>query len=195
MDGKTLGETRIAMEGPRGSSVAIDLGSRTPTGPLLDLLQKNKPTMIFRLTREIFAPTGILGTLKDNEGLFSCKTLELPWKDNAANVSCIKPGTYLCVKTKSPNLGYITPELQDVPGRTHIRIHIGNYPKDILGCIAVGEVGGVIAQRPMVSSSRIAFSRLMALAPKEFTLIIVEKEGAQCRAPGIVPDPTLSCVA
>jgi hypothetical protein len=71
---------------------------------------------------------------------------------------CITAGTYKVVLTLSPHLGYLCPEVLDVPGRTAIRWHIGNFPKDVLGCCVVGaEVG-----ENLVSNSRLAFTALMA---------------------------------
>ena len=67
-------------------------------------------------------------------------TLELPWKDNKKEVSCIDSGYYTNVKQFSAagKLGKRL-EIPDVPGRTDIRFHAGNYPKDTKGCILVGE--------------------------------------------------------
>jgi hypothetical protein len=72
---------------------------------------------------------------------------------------CIPAGEYKVVLTPSPHLGYLTPELVDVPERSDIRIHIGNFPKDLLGCLAVGETRAL----DKVFSSREAFNRLMIL--------------------------------
>lgn len=72
---------------------------------------------------------------------------------------CIPAGTYKVILTPSPHLGYLTPEVLDVPGRTDIRIHVGNWPKDSLGCTLVGTGHLVDA----VSESRVAFTALMML--------------------------------
>jgi hypothetical protein len=71
---------------------------------------------------------------------------------------CIQAGVYRVVLSVSPHLGYRCPEVLDVPGRTAIRWHIGNFPKDVLGCCVVGTVLGV----DFVGNSRDAFARLMA---------------------------------
>ena len=71
---------------------------------------------------------------------------------------CIDAGTYRVVLTKSPHLGYICPEVLDVPGRTAIRWHIGNFPEDVLGCCVVGTAVG----KNQVSNSKVAFDALMA---------------------------------
>jgi hypothetical protein len=71
---------------------------------------------------------------------------------------CIDAGIYKVVLTMSPHLGYICPEVLDVPGRTAIRWHIGNFPKDVLGCCVVGTQVG----ENLVSNSKVAFAALMA---------------------------------
>ena len=84
-----------------------------------------------------------LGALS-TEG-FSCKTIELPWKQNKNNISCIPPGTYLCKWTKSPRMSkekgfdVFTYEVMDVVRRAGIRIHPANYSRQLLGCIALGD--------------------------------------------------------
>jgi hypothetical protein len=70
---------------------------------------------------------------------------------------CIASGEYRVVLTMSPHLGYICPEVLDVPGRIAIRWHIGNFPKDVLGCCVVGT--GVGLNR--VTNSKAAFEALM----------------------------------
>lgn len=63
--------------------------------------------------------------------------LELPFKDNQRRVSCIPTGIYKARKHKSPKFGQ-TLWLQDVPNRSEILIHSGNYHTQILGCILIG---------------------------------------------------------
>jgi hypothetical protein len=70
---------------------------------------------------------------------------------------CIQPGVYRVVLTMSPHLGYLCPEVLQVPGRTAIRWHIGNFPEDVLGCCVVGTAAG----KNCVTHSRIAFDALM----------------------------------
>jgi len=71
---------------------------------------------------------------------------------------CIDAGTYQVVLTLSPHLGYVCPEVLNVPGRTAIRWHIGNFPKDVLGCCVVGTTVG----ENLVENSKVAFAALMA---------------------------------
>lgn len=75
---------------------------------------------------------------------FTCKTLELPDKNNASRISCIPVGKYICKYTKSPlfskNAGkdVFTYAILNVPNRAGIRIHSANYARQLLGCIALG---------------------------------------------------------
>lgn len=106
-------------------------------------------------------------------GDFQCFTLELPDLGNRSRVSCIPAGRYKAFKRHSPSNGPCI-ELRDVPGRTHIQIHAGNYTRQIQGCILPGnsithiDADGI----PDVGSSRAALDRLMAMTPDEFDLVI-----------------------
>jgi hypothetical protein len=70
---------------------------------------------------------------------------------------CIHTGVYRVVLTMSQHLGYVCPEVLNVPGRTAIRWHIGNFPEDVLGCCVVGTAAG----KNCVTHSKIAFDALM----------------------------------
>jgi Family of unknown function (DUF5675) len=71
---------------------------------------------------------------------------------------CIPAGSYRVELTMSPHLGYVCPEVLNVPGRSAIRWHIGNFPKDVLGCCVVGTE----LDRDFVGNSKAAFGALMA---------------------------------
>lgn len=110
---------------------------------------------------------GTLGQLRIGD--FACWTLELPWRDNEPNVSCIPEGTY----EVAPDLegrwtGY--PELQDVPGRTEIIIHPANEVGEIQGCIAPGMTRFLTDSAVRVGQSRLAYNALVHRAGKRFTL-------------------------
>ena len=64
-------------------------------------------------------------------------SLELPWKDNKKRVSCIPEGEYIGKRNESVKHGDSI-WIQDVPNRSEILIHKGNYYTDILGCILIG---------------------------------------------------------
>lgn len=68
---------------------------------------------------------------------FQCFTLELPWRNNIANISCVPEGTYTFFKRNSPTNGRVL-ELKNVKDRTFIQIHAGNFTSHTEGCILVG---------------------------------------------------------
>ena len=74
---------------------------------------------------------------------FTCFTLELPdlnndgIEGNEVRKSCIPEGTYRVTRHNSPKFGK-TFWVRDVPGRSAILIHPGNYYYHTLGCILVG---------------------------------------------------------
>ena len=96
------------------------------------------------LKRNNFTTHETLGSLAIPELNFSCDTLELAWRDNENDVSCIPAGTYVCKWTRSNRLSKIkgfdvfTYEVLDVPLRAGIRIHSANFFYSLLGCIALG---------------------------------------------------------
>ena len=102
-------------------------------------------------------------------------TLELPWLDNQKNISCIPTGEYYYIKRVSPGKGYEVIELVDVPDRAYIQIHLGNYTRQIEGCILPGtglkdiNRDGVVD----VTNSEEAFNQIMNHAPVVGTLRIV----------------------
>lgn len=64
-------------------------------------------------------------------------SLERPWEGNIPLISSIPAGHYHgYVRTKTKDRWRI--ELTDVPGRTNIQIHLGNFLADGVGCILVG---------------------------------------------------------
>lgn len=70
--------------------------------------------------------------------IFSCKTIELPYRNNEPNISCIPIGVYLITKRYSEKHKEHL-KVQEVVDRTDILIHSGNYHHDTKGCILVGE--------------------------------------------------------
>jgi len=105
-------------------------------------------------------------------------TLENPWIDNLPRVSCIPCGLYLCKRIDSPKFGD-TFEICDVPERTHILFHSGNFERDTLGCILVASKFGVLSNTPAVLDSKIAFRNFLDGLEDidEFELAIVDCDG------------------
>ena len=108
-----------------------------------------------------------------NRTKMSFKTLELPWKDNERNISCIPVGSYKAIKHNSPKFKQSF-WLQDVPGRSEILIHVGNYTSDIRGCILPGDRHADINNDGIldVTNSRKIMDALYKLMPDEFTITI-----------------------
>lgn len=100
-------------------------------------------------------------------------TLELPWKNNAQNISCIPKGVYHCsIKPFHSTTQY---EVLNVPGRAGIFIHVGNYYHDSMGCIILGQGKGDINHdgQTDVTNSVKAISALKKFFNNEdFTLTI-----------------------
>lgn len=118
--------------------------------------------------------------------------IELPWRGNAVDVSCIPCGEYRCTREffedfKRPHWGY---RVHGVPGRTGIRIHRANHAGDVLkgwksdvkGCMGPGlRAGELLAAfkdgRPAkmqeaALSSEPALNRMLAKCGDEFMLRI-----------------------
>jgi len=104
---------------------------------------------------------------------YSFKTLELPWKENERRVSCITAGIYRTIKHGSPKFKQSF-WLQDVPGRSEILIHAGNFTSQILGCILPGKAHADINQDGIidVTNSVATIKELYKFLPNEFQTII-----------------------
>lgn len=112
-----------------------------------------------------------------NEVIEEFWSLELPWKDNERMVSCIPEGVYKARKHNSPKHG-LSLWLQDVPNRSEILIHKGNYYTDILGCILIGSSIMDINKDGLVDviNSKKSINRLMSILEDVDGIIIkIEK--------------------
>jgi len=112
-------------------------------------------------------------------------TLELPWRDNLPQRSCIPPGVYTCAIVNSPKFGRVY-GVQAVPGRSAVLIHPANfagdatlgYTTELHGCIApclrVGAMRNAAGRMQLAGLvSRPAVLRLMEWAAGQpFTLTI-----------------------
>lgn len=104
---------------------------------------------------------------------YSCDTLELTWKENQQNISCIPEGEYEVKKRFSRKFKshfHIT----DVPGRSYILIHPGNFHTDIRGCVLVGKgLRDINADgHKDVLNSQATLADLLGLMPNKFKLKI-----------------------
>ncbi|GGH68215.1 hypothetical protein HNQ91_001499 [Filimonas zeae] len=102
---------------------------------------------------------GTNGELFVNNKLF-CYTIELPWKDNQQQVSCIMEGTYNLVKRHSVNHSHHL-LLKGVEGRELILIHPANNTlKELRGCISPVKV---LTAPGCGDSSRAVFEPLLKM--------------------------------
>lgn len=138
------------------------------------------------LTLERFAylPGGTFGKLTLPSGT-ELYTAECPWKNNKGFESCIPEGEYTLALRDSPVIRRTSNnqfaagwEVRDVPDRSFIMIHPGNWPRNVEGCIAVGLAFALLTdvrtRLPYgVTSSQIAFRKLMSgLDQPQYTLHI-----------------------
>lgn len=134
------------------------------------------------LTRISTSDEGTKGELVI-DGEFRIFTLELPWRDNKVRRSCIPAGTYSCTITDSPKFGRVYC-VNDVPGRSAILIHSGNfagdvkqnYRSDVAGCIILGTQFGNIDGQLAVLNSRLAKKEFMEFTDERPFQLIIEDE-------------------
>ena len=128
------------------------------------------------LLRENFLPKLTLGTLyvvdvsRDGnriKRLAEFESLELPWKENRRNFSCIPAGTYIIKKRWSPKHRHHL-HIKGVVGRTWILIHPGNKVKETRGCIFPGMRFGDLDSDGTIDilESRKALNEILQLIPE-----------------------------
>jgi hypothetical protein len=116
----------------------------------------------------------------DEEIVFEYKVLELPWKDNHHNVSCILPAPgdtheYIVEKCQpTAKRPYVYFRILNVPGRDGILWHPGNYTSQILGCHLPGESFVDLNHdgQPDITNTTATLKILAALLPDKFKLTI-----------------------
>ena len=128
--------------------------------------------MNVKLYRFAHTRSGTFGDLEVGGHRFF--TVEKPWAGNEPFVSCIQAGRYDMALGRYHRGGYPAFELLDVPGRSAIKIHIGNTPGDVSGCIAIGGKLGFIDKSLAVLNSRKAFKKFMALMSYNEATIIIQ---------------------
>ncbi len=95
-----------------------------------------------------------------HDGKLICKSIELPWKENAKRISCIPEGRYSLIIKWHETFGWVL-LLQNVPDRKGILMHAANSALvELKGCIApvnkhTGEGKG--------TKSKLALKKLLAL--------------------------------
>ena len=107
-------------------------------------------------------------------GDFKCFTLELPWKNNEKNISCIpRVSGYVGEKHESPSNGSVI-AINNVLNRTYIQIHSANFLRQLKGCIAVGDSIKFLDgdNLPDVTNSKNTLKALLEVLPDKFTIEI-----------------------
>lgn len=138
------------------------------------------------LTRHSTGLTGTHGLAVIDATPHSFDSLELQDLDNAPDISCIPDGVYTCSIRNSPHLspmfGYDPYEVLNVPGRSSIFIHPGNWAGSVAagmkcsfeGCIGLGTVAEDVEGQDGIGNSKYAVAQFMSLLGNEdFTLTIV----------------------
>jgi hypothetical protein len=128
--------------------------------------------------KRVYLETETLGSIYDIDGELICKTMELPWRNNNRNVSCIPEGTYkVILQPPKESRPYPYFRVLDVPNRSGILLHRITYVEDLRGCIGVGSRfhdfngDGV----PDMAQSSVKLTWMTENLPEEFLLTISEK--------------------
>ena len=109
------------------------------------------------------------------DSFFACDTLELSDKGNQPQISCIPKGVYTVLKVGPTHaIPYNHLAIQNVPNRSGVCLHIGNYNSDIKGCVLLGKGYGDLNKdgEMDILNSKTTFTKFMTLAPDSFKLTI-----------------------
>lgn len=141
--------------------------------------------LLITLTRDAPRPDCQEGILRIGSSQYY--TMERPWKDDHAGISCVLPGQYdlvphviehgallglKCYALSNPDLGVFPEPPANYTGpnavRVAILIHPANWAFQLLGCIAPGKSRGLLTapdgtQQPAVLQSRDAFDEIMGI--------------------------------
>lgn len=119
--------------------------------------------MVLELTRTYF-PDGTNGKL-ECKGKSICNTIELPWRENEARVSCIPEGKYFIKKRYSQKFQWHL-EVLDVKNRSLILFHPANNALlELNGCIAPvtklsGPGLGLMSRKAFISLKSMVYKAL-----------------------------------
>lgn len=135
------------------------------------------PFATLRLER-VYSDVATTGTLRLPSGRV-LHSLELPWRDNKRNQSCIPEGRYTCHPDNTGRHRFW--RVPEVPGRSNIELHPVNHLSQLGGCVAFGmrrkfrtnpDTG---IREPKIVNARKAFAALLKeLGREPFVLEIVE---------------------
>jgi uncharacterized protein DUF5675 len=130
------------------------------------------PKLKVTLTRSQYLHDAIIGDLAAGE--FSCKTLELPYRNNEPMISAIPEGIYSVGMALSPRFKKLYYRLSGVQGREGVLIHAGNTASDINGCILLGNA---VTEQPggitfLMNSRKTLAAFVDHMKGEPFTLIV-----------------------
>lgn len=137
-----------------------------------------KPVVV--LMRYESSDEGTFGVMVGPDGL-QTYSLELPWRNNRFNLSCIPRGRYEVAWTLSPRFKRYTFHLLNTAPRSGIRIHPANvagdttkgYRNQLAGCIAPGSrIGQLSGQKAVLESGKALLEYEDALDQRSHILII-----------------------
>ncbi|MCW8918896.1 MAG: DUF5675 family protein [Gammaproteobacteria bacterium] len=139
-------------------------------------------SMVVRLIRAFSDDEGTAGVVVLPGGE-TIRMMELPWRDNARSISCIPPGRYQVNYLPRSASGKYRDvyHLQDVPDRTGILIHAGNwagnkvagYRTHSWGCLLPAlKIGRLSGQRAGLAS-RAALRKLHAATGRQSFILEV----------------------
>lgn len=117
---------------------------------------------------------GVLRLYDDLDKLFECKTIEPAWINNAPKESCIPCGKYMVSPRVSPKFGDHF-QILDVPGRSWVLFHKGNFREDTEGCVLVGKDFGDLNKdgRPDLLFSRVIMDQMLnVVGTRSFSLAV-----------------------
>ena len=117
---------------------------------------------------------GTFGVLSIDDKVF-CVTLEPPDQLNATSISSIPAQQYMCKRYSSAKYPS-TFQVMNVPGRTKILFHAGNFVDNTEGCILLARKFGVLKGARAVLNSGDTFKRFIEImnGADEFRLTVVE---------------------
>jgi hypothetical protein len=113
-----------------------------------------------RFLKDTYTISDVNYKLNDGDWIWLCNGMEPPVGRLGVNgYTAIPTGQYQFIITMSPKFGFDVPLLLDVPGRTEIEWHPGDFPYDTEGCLCVG-INNIVGR---LTNSDITFNKLMNL--------------------------------
>lgn len=111
------------------------------------------------ILHRIYLPSATLGTFLYEDRLLTL-CLELPWRHNEQQVSCIPEGTYPITWENHAKFGQVY-RLHNVPNRDGVLIHTGNELGDTHGCLLPAYYMQVDAMGSLYSKDSLAAIRML----------------------------------